>query len=78
MRRLFRKFTRSAWLQRVVGVLAAEYLRFVWLTNRFSFEPAEVYEIVEPEMPFILAFWHGQHFMTPFIRKDQYRGKVLI
>ena len=58
------------WLQRVVGVLAAEYLRFVWLTNRFSFEPAEVYEIVEPEMPFILAFWHGQHFMTPFIRKD--------
>ena len=59
-------------------MLAAEYLRLVWLTNRFTFDPVNVYEVVEPEMPFILAFWHGQHFMTPFIRKDQYRGKVLI
>jgi lysophospholipid acyltransferase (LPLAT)-like uncharacterized protein len=29
-------------------------------------------------MPVILAFWHGQHFMTPFIRKDGHRGKVLV
>ena len=30
-------------------------------------------------MPAIFAFWHGQHFMTPFIRtKDWHRAKVLI
>jgi lysophospholipid acyltransferase (LPLAT)-like uncharacterized protein len=30
-------------------------------------------------MPVILAFWHGQHFLTPFIRnKPSYRAKVLI
>jgi hypothetical protein len=30
-------------------------------------------------MPAIFAFWHGQHFMTPFIKtKDSYRAKVLI
>jgi lysophospholipid acyltransferase (LPLAT)-like uncharacterized protein len=78
LRKLIRNVLRSAWLQRAAGVLAAEYLRLVWLTNRFTFDPVNVYEVVEPEMPFILAFWHGQHFMTPFIRKDQYRGKVLI
>lgn len=78
MRTRSRQFLRSAWLQRTAGALAAAYLRLVWRTNRFTFEPAEVYEIVEPEMPFILAFWHGQHLMTPFIKKDHHRGKVLI
>ena len=54
-------------------------LRLVWLTNKFSFDPPEVYEIVEPQQPAIFAFWHGQHFMTPFIKtKDSHRGKVLI
>jgi hypothetical protein len=70
---------RSNWVQRALGVLAAEYLRLVWLTNRFSYDPADVYERVEPEMPAIFAFWHGQHFMTPFIKtKDSHRAKVLI
>jgi lysophospholipid acyltransferase (LPLAT)-like uncharacterized protein len=62
-----------------VGFLAAEFLRLVWLTNRFSFDPPEVYDIVEPQMPAIFAFWHGQHFMTPFIKtKEIHRAKVLI
>ena len=78
MKRLFRDTLRSSWVQRAAGFLAAEFLRFVWLTNRFSFDPPEVYDIVEPQMPVILAFWHGQHFMTPFIRRKDYRGKVLI
>src|SRR4029079_4391141 len=56
----------------------AEYLRMVWLTNRFSYEPPEVYAIVEPQLPLILGFWHGQHFMMPFIRKAEHRAKVLI
>ena len=79
MKRFFRDLLRSSWVQRALGVLAAEYLRLVWLTNRFSFEPADVYEQVEPQMPAIFAFWHGQHFMTPFIKtKESYRAKVLI
>ena len=70
---------RSSWLQLAVGVLAAEYLRLVWLTNKFSFDPPDVHAIVEPQMPAIFAFWHGQHFMTPFIKtKEGHRGKVLI
>jgi len=75
---LFRDVLRSGWFQRVIGFLAAEYLRLVWLTNRFSYEPPDVYAIVEPQMPVILGFWHGQHFLMPFVKKDRHRAKVLI
>jgi len=79
LKKLLRNVLRSSWLQRAAGFLAAEFLRLVWLTNRFSFDPPDVYDIVEPQMPAILAFWHGQHFMTPFIKtKESHRGKVLI
>jgi lysophospholipid acyltransferase (LPLAT)-like uncharacterized protein len=79
LKRLVRNVLRSGWLQRAVGGLTAEFLRLVWLTNRFAFDPPEVYEIVEPQMPAIFAFWHGQHFLTPFIKtKDIHRAKVLI
>jgi lysophospholipid acyltransferase (LPLAT)-like uncharacterized protein len=76
---MFRNVLRSSWVQRAVGFLAAEFLRLVWLTNRFSYDPVDVYDLVEPQMPAIFAFWHGQHFMTPFIKtKATHRGKVLI
>ncbi|QOZ31517.1 lysophospholipid acyltransferase family protein [Bradyrhizobium sp. CCBAU 53421] len=79
MKRLLRDLLRSGFVQRALGVLAAEYLRLVWYTNRFIYQPHDVYEIVEPLMPAIFVFWHGQHFMTPFIKtKDSYRAKVLI
>jgi lysophospholipid acyltransferase (LPLAT)-like uncharacterized protein len=79
LKKLLRNALRNSWVQRAVGFLTAEYLRLVWLTNKFSFDPADVYEIVEPQMPAILAFWHGQHFLTPFIKtKESHRGKVLI
>jgi len=45
LKRLLRNTLRSGWFQRVVGFLAAEFLRLVWLTNRFSYDPPNVYEI---------------------------------
>jgi lysophospholipid acyltransferase (LPLAT)-like uncharacterized protein len=79
LKRLVRNVLRGSWVQRAVGFLAAEFLRLVWLTNRFSFDPPDVHDIVEPQMPAIFAFWHGQHFMTPFIKsKEIHRAKVLI
>ncbi len=79
MKKLLRNLLRSSWVQRAAGFLAAEYLRLVWLTNRFSFDPANIYLLVEPQQPAIFAFWHGQHFLTPFIKtKASHRAKVLI
>lgn len=78
MKAKFRKLGQSAWVQRAAGVAAAEFLRFVWLTNRFAYDPPDVYERVEPDMPVIVAFWHGQHFMMPFLKREKYPAKVLI
>ena len=79
MKKLIRKVLRSSWFQRAVGSLTAEFLRLVFRTNRFSFDPPDVYDLVEPQMPAIFAFWHGQHFLTPFIKtKDIHRAKVLV
>jgi len=79
LKKLIRDLLRSSWFQHAVGFLTAEFLRLVWFTNRFTYEPADIYARVEPHMPAIFAFWHGQHFMTPFIKaKESYRAKVLI
>ena len=79
LKKLTRDVLRSSWFQRAVGSLAAGFLRLVWRTSRFSFDPPDVYEIVEPQMPAIFAFWHGQHFMTAFVKtKESQRVKVLI
>jgi lysophospholipid acyltransferase (LPLAT)-like uncharacterized protein len=79
LKKWLRNALRSSWFQRAVGFLAAEYLRLVWLTNRFSFDPPGIYDRVEPQMPAIFAFWHGQHFLTPFIKtKQSHLAKVLI
>jgi lysophospholipid acyltransferase (LPLAT)-like uncharacterized protein len=79
LKKLIRNLLRSRGVQRAVGFLAAEYLRLVWLTTKFTFEPADVYERAEPHQPLIFAFWHGQHFLTPFIKtKESHRAKVLI
>jgi lysophospholipid acyltransferase (LPLAT)-like uncharacterized protein len=82
LKKLLRNTLRSSWFQRAVGFLAAEWLRLVWLTNRFTFEPGgkdALYERIEAQLPAIFAFWHGQHFLTPFIKtKEAHRAKVLI
>ena len=72
-----RRIARSPVVQRFIGFLAAEYLRLVWFTNRLTIEPADLYEAVEPDQPVIVAMWHGQHFMVPFLSRG-HRVKVLI
>jgi len=64
--------------QKTTGVLAAEYLRLVWKTTRLAIEPEGVYEKVDRDAPVIIAMWHGQHFLAPFIRRAQHRAKVLV
>jgi len=79
LKKLLRNILRSGWLQRAVGFLAAEYLRLVWKTNTFIYDPPHVYGMVEARQPAIFVFWHGQHFLTPFIKtKKEQRAKVLI
>ncbi len=75
--RLGRRLKNKPWVQKTVGILAAEYLRFVWMTSRFTMEPAEPFRLYDSQQPVIIAMWHGQHFLLPFLRR-QYRVRVLI
>lgn len=73
----WKRLGRSRSVQTVAGVLAAEYLRLVWMTSRFVIDPVDFYDRVPGDLPVIVAMWHGQHFMAPFIRRN-YEAKVLI
>ena len=64
-----KRIARTRWVQKTIGVVAAEYLRLVYWTSRLVTEPADIYERVVPDLPVILAMWHGQHFMAPFIKR---------
>lgn len=74
---LLKRVAQSRIVQKTVGVLAAEYLRLVWKTSTVVLEPPDIYEAVIPELPVIIAMWHGQHFLVPFVRRE-HRAKVLI
>jgi lysophospholipid acyltransferase (LPLAT)-like uncharacterized protein len=73
-----KRLTASPGFQETVGALAAWYLQLVWRTSRVTLEPATIYDTVQ--IPAIIAMWHGQHFMAPFIKRPErgHRAKVLI
>jgi lysophospholipid acyltransferase (LPLAT)-like uncharacterized protein len=64
--------------QKATGIVAAEYLRLVWNTNRFVVEPEGIYESVDRDAPVIIAMWHGQHFLMPFVKRPHHRVKTLV
>jgi lysophospholipid acyltransferase (LPLAT)-like uncharacterized protein len=76
--RLWRHIGRQRWAKVTVGTVAAEYLRFVGMTTRFTLEPADIYERGEADMPIILAFWHGQHLLAPMARRTTHRVNMLV
>jgi lysophospholipid acyltransferase (LPLAT)-like uncharacterized protein len=73
-----KRVAASPAFQETVGALGAWYLRLVWVTSRVTLDPRTIYETVKT--PAIIAMWHGQHFMMPFIKKKDadHRAKVLI
>jgi lysophospholipid acyltransferase (LPLAT)-like uncharacterized protein len=73
-----RRIASSTWAQQAIGRAAAHYLRLVWRTTRLVIEPADAYQRIEPNLPIIIAMWHGQHFLMPFVRRPQDRAKVLV
>jgi lysophospholipid acyltransferase (LPLAT)-like uncharacterized protein len=73
-----RQLARAHWVQKATGLAAAHYLRLVWHTTRFIIEPADAIEQIPKRAPVIVAMWHGQHFLMPFIKPPGLRAKVLI
>jgi lysophospholipid acyltransferase (LPLAT)-like uncharacterized protein len=73
-----KRIVASRAFQKSAGLMAAEYLRLVWNTTRLVIEPEGIYERVDRDAPVIVAMWHGQHFLAPFIRRAGDRAKVLV
>jgi lysophospholipid acyltransferase (LPLAT)-like uncharacterized protein len=73
-----KRIAASPTAQRIIGTTAAQYLRLVWHTSTAVIEPASIYDTVQ--MPAIIAMWHGQHFLMPFLKREKrhHRAKVLI
>jgi lysophospholipid acyltransferase (LPLAT)-like uncharacterized protein len=73
-----KRIVASPGFQSAMGTVGAWYLRLVWHTSRVTLEPATIYDTVQ--IPAIIAMWHGQHFLMPFIKKNDgsHRAKVLI
>jgi lysophospholipid acyltransferase (LPLAT)-like uncharacterized protein len=46
------------------GTLFAAYVRLVEKTTRWKVEPADIRAELGPELPAIIALWHGQHVFT--------------
>ena len=73
-----KRIAKARATQHVAGHLAAGYLKLVWKTTRVSYDPPDLYDRLNPELPAIIAVWHGQHLMVPFMRRPEHRATVLI
>ncbi|PPR21324.1 MAG: hypothetical protein CFH39_01837, partial [Alphaproteobacteria bacterium MarineAlpha10_Bin2] len=61
MKRLFRSWA----FQALLCWLAANYIRFVYVTSRWREEGREpAHELMQGGRPFIAAFWHGRLLMA--------------
>jgi len=64
--RAWRRFLRSARLQAIACWITQCYIRFVYLTNRWSIEGGDwTLRFTREGRTFIVAFWHGRLMMMP-------------
>ncbi|KAA5597260.1 lysophospholipid acyltransferase family protein [Blastochloris sulfoviridis] len=75
---MWKRLARSPAFRRAAGAFLAGYLRLVARTARPVWEPLDVYDRLGPDLPIILTFWHGQHFLSPFVMRPGMKAKVLV
>ena len=75
---MLKKILRSRPVLTGAGKTMAAYLRLVRWSNSFVVEPADAETSIYPRAPVIVAMWHGQHFMVPFIKRPQDEVAVMI
>ncbi len=75
---MFKRVLRAKPVLRGAGRLMALYLRLVRATNTFVVDPPDAEESLPELTPVIVAMWHGQHFMTPFIKRPWLPAAVMI
>ncbi|MEJ1157746.1 lysophospholipid acyltransferase family protein [Prosthecomicrobium sp. N25] len=75
---MLKGLTRRPGVQRLLGALIARWLRFVYRTLTPVVDPPDGYAVAEAQRPFILAMWHGEHFLMPAGRPPHWTVKAII
>jgi lysophospholipid acyltransferase (LPLAT)-like uncharacterized protein len=75
---MFRRWSMSDMALAFGGFIGACHYRFVHLTNRLVRVPAATFHAPWENDPAILAVWHGEHFLVPFIGPRNDRITALI
>lgn len=65
-------------LQRIAGEATATWLKFVHATSRFVTDPEDMLAPLKGRYPYIVAMWHGQSFLVPFMRPSGHRYRILV
>ncbi len=63
---MLKRLGQMKFVQEALGFLLAAYIRFIRVSNRFTFEPPDIDAAIAGQTPVIVAMWHGQHFMISF------------
>ena len=75
---MIKSIGQSKFIQRGIGEGLAAWLKLVHGTSRFADVPADLYGPIRNEYPYIVAMWHGHHFLVPFMRREGHEFKILI
>ena len=74
---MLKRLGRSEAAQQAAGRVLAGYIRLVKATNRWTFEPPDLYDRLAPELPCVVALWHGQHLMVPALKRADMPARTL-
>ncbi|GLS22545.1 hypothetical protein GCM10007874_55630 [Labrys miyagiensis] len=75
---MIKSIGQSKFIQKGIGEGLAAWLKLVHATSRFTDFPTDLYGPIRNEYPYIVAMWHGHHFLVPFMRREGHEFKILI
>ncbi len=75
---LIRRIGRSRPVSELAALVAVSWLRTVRVTTRFVEEPKGLFDGMGVEGPFIVAGWHGNHFLVPFMCRPAARFRAIV
>ncbi len=73
------RLLKSSAVIKAIGRSMAAYIRFVKRTSQVSEDPPNFIENNLPDTPLIIAMWHGQGLLLPFIRpRDDIKVAIMV
>ncbi|MEX3007152.1 lysophospholipid acyltransferase family protein [Hoeflea sp. TYP-13] len=78
VRRFGKALLASDSFQSVAAAVVHGALRFIVRTNRFVRDSDDLVAWVDGKLPVIIALWHGQQLLTPFLYPDNHKVAALV